>query len=174
MGADNQEVLMSPATFNAINQADPNEQPPTERKTRKGRKSQNLRVGTVEVRQTSDGMVADAVLLNSKEQGVGVATLEDSPDGRIMRVEGAVDSPGIDLAAKEIFRQLSLSGEQTFEMRQITTRTVTVDSLPSAKEVLHALRGDVEAAEEASPPGSDSQLEQSDDDGDAAIEVGTT
>jgi hypothetical protein len=142
-GADagpNQEVLMLPANFAAISQADPNEEPPTERKRRGRRAPMDLRVASVESRQTAHGQAADAVLVDGKGRPVGVVSLADGPDGRVLRVEGKVDQAGTDLAAREIFRSIGATGEQQYEVRQVSVRTVQVVPLPSAAQVLAALR----------------------------------
>jgi len=147
MEAANQEVVMLPAPFNAINQADPNEEPPTERKRRGRRAALDLRVGSVEPHGADDGTVADAVLVDGKGKAVGVVTLVDDGNGRVLRAEGKIDQAGIDRAAREIFRSIGATGEQQYEVRKVETRTVQVAPLPTAADVLAALRGSNGAAQ---------------------------
>ena len=158
MEAANQEVVMLPAPFNAIDQSDPEEQPPTERKRRGRRAALDLRVASVEPRQDGNGAIADAILVDGKGKAVGVVTLVDDGDGRVLRVEGRTDKAAEDLAAREIFRSIGAVGEQTYEVRKVETRSVTVAPLPSAADVIAELRqrknGAPESVEAAQNEGS--------------------
>jgi len=142
-GADagkNQEVIQLPTKFNETDETDPTEEPPTERKRRGRRAALDLRVASVEPRQDGDGTVVDAVLVDTKGRPVGVASLADNSDGKVMRVEGKIDQAGTDMAAREIFRSLGATGDQEYEVRQVSVRTVTVAPLPSAADILAELR----------------------------------
>jgi len=158
MEAANQEVVMLPAPFNAIDQSDPEEQPPTERKRRGRRAALDLRVASVEPRQDGNGAIADAILVDGKGKAVGVVTLVDDGDGRVLRVEGRTDKAAEDLAAREIFRSIGAIGDQEYEVRQVSVRTVTVAPLPSAADILAELRqkknGTPESVETAQNEGS--------------------
>mgnify|MGYP006971713841 CR=1 FL=1 len=169
MEAANQEVIQLPAKFNETDETDYEEQPPTERKRRGRRAALDLRVAAVEPRQDGNGAIADAILVDGKGKAVGVVTLVDDGDGRVLRVEGKTDKAAEDLAAREIFRSIGAVGDQEYEVRQVSVRTVTVAPLPSAADILAELRqrknGTPESVEST---GTDVQNESSHGEGETA------